>query len=1072
MGRGRIRSLLFGLLLGSLALAARADRILFDASKREMAGNADWVIDADAWNYNIPAYPCTGNTNESNPAQAPSPAQSGIGPSSPETYWTGGISAWAVDLVKAGHTVETLPPGSTITSGLLSNYDLFIVCEPQNPFSADEKAAILAFVSAGGGLFMVGDHETSDRDCDTWDSPAVWNDLTGATSASSAGVFGIWFRVDGSSTKPSEDWFDDGVDSNVETDPADPIINGPFGSGAGGLGLFGATSMDLNPADNPTVKAHVWRTGQAHDNLRVTFATASYGSGRVAAIGDSSPADDDTGDPGDTLYPGWDKASGGVNNREIHLNACHWLLNPAPDVTDPVITSGPAASASDCSAAITWETDEPATSLVEYGLTPAYGSSASVSGYTRSHSVTLAGLAPGTTYHYRVSSTDAAGNGPATSADATFSTAAASAPVITSGPSATSVSGTSATIAWGTDEPATSQVEYGLTPAYGSSASVSGYAASHSVPLAGLTPETTYHYRVLSTDACGSGPTASTDGTLTTGPASLDVSGWVLKQFNSTLTYTIPAGTTIPSGGYLVVARNATRSQFEAFYAGLGHPMPAGTIFLNSNASGSCANGCLPQVNGGETFELWDTAAKVEGPTRAMSEENAYQRISPCGAPGSDGSWTTVPEANANPGQGAGTPCGAGVVINEIADASDYTKEFVELYYDAGSAPADTVPPAAITDLAVVPLSDTSVQLTWTASGDDGTTGTAAKYAIKRSSNRILTEADFENAILVTDSKSALPPGSAEQQPVTGLSADTSYYFALKVSDEVPNTSGLSTCAWGTTAPTGGGGPATDHLVISQVQVAGDGSDPANDEFVEFYNPTGAAVSLSGWSLQYKSATGANWVTPPFSLSGSVPSHGYFLVIRQTAYNGGVAGDVQWTQGLGGSGGNLAIVSNATTLGSSCTGSNLVDRVAWGSGNCPEGSAVSAPSVNNSIQRKPGGTAGAGQDTDDNSADFIQSSPSVPHNSSSALATPPSSLGNVRATLFVEGEVSGAELRWGSAAGATGYRVYRGTTGNFMSGSPAPWQTVTATNHLDATVPSPVLYYVIRATDGTNESPD
>ena len=89
------------------ALPAGADKVLFDATKHEMAGNADWVIDADAWNQSMPAYPCTGSTNESNPGRYPTPDQSGIGPPPPGTYWTGGISSWAVELAKAGHTVES-----------------------------------------------------------------------------------------------------------------------------------------------------------------------------------------------------------------------------------------------------------------------------------------------------------------------------------------------------------------------------------------------------------------------------------------------------------------------------------------------------------------------------------------------------------------------------------------------------------------------------------------------------------------------------------------------------------------------------------------------------------------------------------------------------------------------------------------------------------------------------------------------------------------------------------------------------------------------------------------------------
>jgi len=271
----------------------------------------------------MPAYPCSGTTNEANPQRYPTPDQSGVIQSTAETYWTGGISSWGIDLVKAGYSVETLPPGGSITYGDylnpqdLSNYKVFVVCEPQNQFTSAEKSAILNFVSNGGGLFMVADHETSDRDCDNWDAPHIFNDLTGATSSTQTGIFGIWFRVNEVSDKGSEDWFDEAVDNNVSTDPTDPIICGPFGSGTGGLGLFGSTSMDLNTTDNPDAVGHVWRLGQTHNNLRVTFATSKYGSGRVAAIGDSSPADDGTGDSGDTLYGGWDKATGGVNNREI-----------------------------------------------------------------------------------------------------------------------------------------------------------------------------------------------------------------------------------------------------------------------------------------------------------------------------------------------------------------------------------------------------------------------------------------------------------------------------------------------------------------------------------------------------------------------------------------------------------------------------------------------------------------------------------------------------------------------------------------------------------------------------------
>ncbi|MEI8087913.1 MAG: hypothetical protein WCG93_17005, partial [Paludibacter sp.] len=102
-------------------------KILFDATKAETAGNADWVISG------------TGST------QIPSPAQSGITSTTPENFWTGGLSSWGIDCVKQGYYVETLPVGASITYGStsntqdLKNYKVFVVCEPNSQFTAAEK---------------------------------------------------------------------------------------------------------------------------------------------------------------------------------------------------------------------------------------------------------------------------------------------------------------------------------------------------------------------------------------------------------------------------------------------------------------------------------------------------------------------------------------------------------------------------------------------------------------------------------------------------------------------------------------------------------------------------------------------------------------------------------------------------------------------------------------------------------------------------------------------------------------------------------------------------------------------
>lgn len=132
-----------------------------------------------------------------------------------------------------------------------------------------------------------------------------------------------------------------------------------------------------------------------------------------------------------------------------------------------------------------------------------------------SHYMALSGLVGSALCHDRMLSRDAAVNH-ATSADATSATSAdVTAPVISAIMLGT-VPGTTAVISWSTDEASDSQVEYGLTEAYGSTTTIdSSMVMSHSVSLSGLAVSTTYHYRVLSRDAAGNLATSS-DGTFTT----------------------------------------------------------------------------------------------------------------------------------------------------------------------------------------------------------------------------------------------------------------------------------------------------------------------------------------------------------------------------------------------------------------------------------------------------------------------------------------------------------------------------------------------------------------------------
>ncbi len=83
----------------------------------------------------------------------------------------------------------------------------------------------------------------------------------------------------------------------------------------------------------------------------------------------------------------------------------------ATDITPLRITAVESSDISTSSAVIVWETNEPADSRVEYGLSISFGfESALTRNLTNSHSITITDLTPGLSYYYRVRSKDAAGN--------------------------------------------------------------------------------------------------------------------------------------------------------------------------------------------------------------------------------------------------------------------------------------------------------------------------------------------------------------------------------------------------------------------------------------------------------------------------------------------------------------------------------------------------------------------------------------------------------------------------------------------------------------------------------------
>ncbi len=235
-----------------------------------------------------------------------------------------------------------------------------------------------------------------------------------------------------------------------------------------------------------------------------------------------------------TLYAVAKNSSGNYATSSISI-----ITENTPVSISSISSDTPGSS----SATITWTTNEAASSTILYGTTASYGSASSNTSLVTSHSITLSGLAAGTTYHFQVQATNAAGDY-ATSTDQTFTTATNPPAISSISASATT---TSATVTWTTDESSNSEVVYGTTTSYGSASSSAADVTSHSISLTGLTNSTTYHYEVVCTNGNDQTST-STDQTFTTGTTS------------PTVSLTAPASNADVSGSSVTLTATASES--------------------------------------------------------------------------------------------------------------------------------------------------------------------------------------------------------------------------------------------------------------------------------------------------------------------------------------------------------------------------------------------------------------------------------------------------------------------------------------------------------------------------------
>jgi len=208
-------------------------------------------------------------------------------------------------------------------------------------------------------------------------------------------------------------------------------------------------------------------------------------------------------------------------------------------------------------------------------------------------------VASNNTYTYTVTAVDAAGNVSGPSNPATVVT-----PVNTTPPVITNVAaaaGTaSATLTWATDKSTNSQVAYGPTAAYGSVTPLdTALVTSHSEVISGLSPGTTYHYKVSSVDASGNVGTSGDFAFVTPARQTLAIDKQVTTHQSS-------ASSTVKSPAF---STTTGKELLEAFVAADGPNTANGQSVLSVSGGGVTWSLRARANNQPGTAEIWEAIA-------------------------------------------------------------------------------------------------------------------------------------------------------------------------------------------------------------------------------------------------------------------------------------------------------------------------------------------------------------------------------------------------------------------------------------------------------------------------------
>lgn len=501
-----------------------------------------------------------------------------------------------------------------------------------------------------------------------------------------------------------------------------------------------------------------------------------------------------------------------------------------PDLTPPVISGTTIGNITGISADITWTTDEAASSQIEYGITTGYGTSTPLdSTMVTSHTVTLTGLLPFITYHFRINSLDTNGN-LSNSSDFTLTTPDLFPPTgtisINSNAAYTNNRIVTLTLSCTDNESGCGQMEFsedGLTWS-----AWEPYTSNKSYTLPNV--EGTKTIYVTYQDNAGNisnslsnsivfdktYPKISsvTKSNVSTNSATIS---WATDESANSL---VDYGTSTSYGSSTTLDTNLISSHIMVI-SGL---TPSTTYHFRVTSKDIAGNVTLSGDNSFTTSTPPDTTAPVISGVSIINITTTDATVT----------WTTDESSTSQIEYGTSIlyeilsnldnnlATSHTVILSGLTPSVTYNLRVmsVDVAGNQGMLAGNSFTtlrtiqpetPAPITDFRVRPGATTknSVILEWTATGADGTEGTATIYDLRMSKFRIIEdgttakqgEINFSRAAKVTGIIAPAIAGSAESLQVNLLVPNSIYFFAIKAIDDKGNISSMSNVINGNNVP-------------------------------------------------------------------------------------------------------------------------------------------------------------------------------------------------------------------------------------------------------------------------------